>query len=453
MATKTTTTNKLTNKNKGLLIGLILASLLALVFIALYFGDARGSGMLQGELDAVYSKNFYELVDNVNNAEVKLGKICASSQDDYSKKLLGELSKNCQSANNNLGGLPTGLENMQDINAFINQVGGYSQSLCDKVDKGGKLTTKDKNKLLEIYKTMQDVQNNLHKMNEKVINGYSIYEMSLKNEEDTSDFNSEITGIKTSSITYPTMIYDGPFSDSEANKKIKNLNDALVSVSKAKANIKDLYKTAADKDIVYVGETKSKFSTFDFKVMLGENTVFVQLTKQGGLPLTISGNDSSVSQKYSLADAKARAIAFMEAAGVKNMECVWYDNIEGEVYMNFAPVSSNVILYPDLVKVKVDLATGEITGYEASAYYTNHTKRNLPQATKLADEFKTQIPNGHAVESIRLVLAPIDYAEVLCYEYKTTYNDDTYYFYFNAQNGNLANILRVIETEQGSKLM
>jgi len=64
------------------------------------------------------------------------------------------------------------------------------------------------------------------------------------------------------------------------------------------------------------------------------------------------------------------------------------------------------------------------------------------------------VPSGFVVEMSRLCLAPIEYGEEkLCYEYKCLKNDITYYIYINAQNGVTENILRVVETNDGSKLM
>jgi len=64
------------------------------------------------------------------------------------------------------------------------------------------------------------------------------------------------------------------------------------------------------------------------------------------------------------------------------------------------------------------------------------------------------VPSGFVVEMSRLCLAPIEYGEEkLCYEYKCLENDITYYIYINAQNGVTENILRVVETNDGSKLM
>lgn len=54
----------------------------------------------------------------------------------------------------------------------------------------------------------------------------------------------------------------------------------------------------------------------------------------------------------------------------------------------------------------------------------------------------------------RLCLAPLDVnEEKLCYEYKCLKDDTTYYVYINAIDGTTENILRVVETEDGSKLM
>ena len=86
--------------------------------------------------------------------------------------------------------------------------------------------------------------------------------------------------------------------------------------------------------------------------------------------------------------------------------------------------------------------------------YTNHTKRNLASATYEKANVDAKIPSEYQVEMSRLCLAPIEYGEeVLCYEYKCLKDDVTYYIYINANNGTTENILRVVQTSDGSKLM
>ena len=93
-------------------------------------------------------------------------------------------------------------------------------------------------------------------------------------------------------------------------------------------------------------------------------------------------------------------------------------------------------------------------GYAASAFYTNHTSRNIGAASYDKSSADSKIPEGYNVEMSRLCLAPLDYGlEKLCYEYKCNKKDNTYYIYINAQTGVTENILRVVETTNGNKLM
>lgn len=136
------------------------------------------------------------------------------------------------------------------------------------------------------------------------------------------------------------------------------------------------------------------------------------------------------------------------------MECVWSGSLGSDTYLNLAPVENNVVLYPDLIKVKVDLSSGNILGWEASTFYTNHRSRALetPSVSKAASE--NRIPDGFKILETRLALSPLDYnREVLTNEVKAFKEGATYYFYFNAQTGNLENILKVVKTENGNLMM
>ena len=112
------------------------------------------------------------------------------------------------------------------------------------------------------------------------------------------------------------------------------------------------------------------------------------------------------------------------------------------------------MLYPDLVKVKIDLATGDVLGFEATGYYTNHTARNLPSPSISKSEVQKFIPKKYVVKNVRLALIPLEYnREVATWEVACTMGGDEYYFYYNAQTGMEENILKVIKTNNGNLLM
>ena len=124
------------------------------------------------------------------------------------------------------------------------------------------------------------------------------------------------------------------------------------------------------------------------------------------------------------------------------------------MYLNLAPVQEGVILYPDLVKVKVDLENSNVIGFDAVSYYTNHTDRNLPKPTVSVESAEEVIDESFEIKKERLVLSPLDYnREVLCFEFECVKGNATFYFYVNAQTGVQENILKVVETSDGNKLM
>lgn len=442
--------------NIGLVIALCIVSGLLIISSILWLTKMQESNDMGLTIENVYSRNFYDLVDNVNNSEVKMSKVLASNYDSYSRKLLGEISKNTNSASYNLSNLPISLNGIDETKKFVNQVSGYTSYLCDKIDRGDALTNAEVDTLEEIYNSLIILKNSLNEFNQNYISqGFNIFKNGNLLDGDYNNFTKKIQGIKASNIEYPTMIYDGPFADSMYNEKVKGLQGSLVSVDFAKQQIKQLYTDISNEDIVYKGETTGRFDTFDFEVKFSnDTTIYVQVTKTGGKFLTISGYGDSDGRNMILADAITKAKSIAKQQTGTTFDCVWSDVVGGDAYINLAPIQEQVILYPDLIKIKIDLASGNMIGYSATSYYTNHTTRNIDTATFAKASADKMIPNGYDIEMSRLCLAPLDVMEEkLCYEYKCNKDNEIYYIYINAKNGITENILRVIETNDGNKLM
>lgn len=127
---------------------------------------------------------------------------------------------------------------------------------------------------------------------------------------------------------------------------------------------------------------------------------------------------------------------------------------DGSVQFNFVPVQDEVYLYPDIVKVKVALDNGDIIGFDATAYYMNHTERKLEKPKLTEKEAEQKVNKNLKIEGRKLTLIPLESGkEVLAYEFKGTYKGDTFYVYINALNGNEEKILKVIKTEHGDLTM
>lgn len=432
-----------------LIVFTIILGIMATAFCVLYAVKRSAYSEKSTDLEKVYQRTFYDLVDNVNNAEIKLSKVLASKDNDYANRLLIEVNNNLDDAQTQLSYLPISMNGISETTKFINQLEGYTETLTK--NKNG-LSLEEKTKLKELYNAIYGIKVNLNKISSKISNGYVISNNLNHNGKDYNNFTENMRTVKQIDQEYPTMIYDGPFSESTMNKEIKGLNYETINKDEALKIVKEIFKDA--KNVQFERETNGKFQTYDFIVQNKNLNLYVQLAKQGGKLLTISaGKDEN---KENITSEKAIEIAeeFVQKLGISNMKCVWTDKLENDIYLNLAPVINNVIIYPDLIKVKVDLATGQIIGYEATTYYTNHTERNLGEATISKQQAQNQIEDKYQIESIRLALSPIEYkGEILTYEFKCKFQGSIYYIYINAKTGAEENILKVVETTSGDLLM
>ena len=114
------------------------------------------------------------------------------------------------------------------------------------------------------------------------------------------------------------------------------------------------------------------------------------------------------------------------------MSVVWSSSSSGESVVNLAPVQDGVILYPDLVKVKVDETDNSIVGFDASHYAYNHHQRII-QSPQISLQTATASVSIPPVGEGRLTLIPLrETQEVLAYEFECHQNG-TYYIYIDAR--------------------
>ncbi len=107
-------------------------------------------------------------------------------------------------------------------------------------------------------------------------------------------------------------------------------------------------------------------------------------------------------------------------------------------------------IYPDLIKLKIALDTGEITGMEAKTYLSNHTKRDIPEPKISMEEARKKINGKMEVLSSGLAIIPTNYnKEIFCYEFKGKLNDKDFLVYINAETGEEEDILMIIDTPNG----
>ena len=141
---------------------------------------------------------------------------------------------------------------------------------------------------------------------------------------------------------------------------------------------------------------------------------------------------------------------FLRSHGIDNMKETYYLKESGIVTINYAYEQDGVVVYPDLIKLKVALDDGEVLGMETSGYLNNHTKRDTSKVKISKEQAKADLNKNLEITSEGLAIIPTEWkTEILCYEFKGKINDTDFLVYINAETGREENILVIIDTPNG----
>lgn len=441
---------------------IITVSLLVVVVMALsiYLVQTKTAlGDTSASLENLYQRSFYDLVNNVNNMEVGVSKLLISNDSTSQQKLMSELKQQTSDVEENLSLLPVEIETLAETTKFMNHLNGYCTSLITYKD--GKMEASDLKNMNKIHTGLKQIKNELNEVSKRIMAGAKISDnMGFGGGKKFSD---NFTSFTADTIEFPSLIYDGPFSESTEQKTIKGLPQTTLTQDECEKKILDLFDEVTE--LNFAGETKSAFETYDFVVKKDNVEYFVQVTKRGGFLLTmsanVSGDDKETSSGITLDEGKSEeknyakvAQDFAEKLDLKNMQPVWSASSEEIAYVNLAPIDDGVVLYPDLIKAKVDLDTMKIIGWEASSYAYNHHEREDLVAQLTKTEARKLVSSELKVDTQKLCVIPLDYVgETLAYEFAGTFDGYQYYLYIDAYTGDQVRVLRVVQTDQGNLIM
>ncbi len=419
----------------------------------MYFGKVNEANDYKSKLEYVYQQNFYELVDNVNNIESNLSKLTVSTNASQQNDYLSKVSTLANNAQNNISVLPIEHNAINETITYLNQLGGYTSTLQQELISQKNIDMDQMSQLDDLLTTSKTVKQELNKLSVLISsNDYSITDNLSDPNQNASKFNNEWANFNNGTIEYPQLIYDGPFSDSVIHKEIKGLSDK--ELTEAEVNVK-LRQWFDESSIKYIGKTSGgDFDTYNYTLTDGTNEYYAQVSVRDGILLQLNSGQESNEQNYTEEECCVLALQFAKNLGLENMEVVWDTESDNFTYVNLAPTQSDVILYPDEIKVKVSNSTGKVIGWEAKSWAYNHTVRKNLEPSITSAEAQKSVASSMDVRTTKLTVIPNEFTgETLCWEFMCAYEGSTYYVYIDAKTGLQTQILKVIETDDANLLM
>lgn len=437
---------------KGLVTAVIALSVCSLTLLAVLTVFLITPSKDSKALESVYQKSFYDIIEQVDNIDLNMSKALASKDTGAIQNYLTQVAINSELCENDIQTLPLQDEYRFYTAKLVNQIGDYAKHLNKKIIDGQGLSSQDEQSFRTLYEHNKQLKQSLYQMQEKMRGDFSFKEVaSLKKGSVVLKGFEQLQNLSTE---YPELIYDGPFSDGLDNREVKGVSGSKITCAEAVDIFKGIFNDYSLENVKLNGDVNSIIPAYAVSGERDGEVLYAQITKTGGHLLEFSYAGSCKSVEFSEDYVIEKATEFLSGLDLNNFKPVWI-NLANNVYtINFAYYQDGVIVYADLIKVRVCAETGMVIGIESSSYLINHTEREIGSPTITKAQAQEYLLKDITIESTTLCLVPIgNSSEKLCYEICGDYDNEQYYVYIDANTGRQVQMFKVISSSQGKSLL
>jgi len=393
-----------------------------------------------------------QLADACRNINETLEKQLYANSPDMQKNLAVKLYEQASAAKAALARLPLEKQQLDNTYKFLSQIGNYSLSVSKKLDGDSTVSAQDYENISKLYDFSQQLSQDMWELENSVMSG----EIDLRDtklqmgQSETPSMTDGFSDFEESFDDYPSLIYDGPFSDNIMEKKPKMTSGAAEVTEKQALERCSIALNMSTGDLSRSVEVGGRMPGWCFSNESG--SVSCEVTSSGGYISYFLKGRTVGEEKLSREQALQSARKFLDYLGILSMKTTYYDIADGVMTINYAYSDLGTCVYTDLVKVSVAMDSGEIVGYDARGFLVNHTKRTYPK--KLFSKLRAQekVSPQLQITGSQLCVIPTDsLGEKLCYEFRCkAKNGRNVLVYINAETGEEQQILLLVETPTGT---
>lgn len=439
---------------------IIVALSVALAFALIWAGMSTKSANALGiSNENNYNRAFHEMVGHVEQVNNLLSKAQLAKDDAQMAKLSSDIFRESTAAKACLGQLPTSQVQLDNTSKFLSQVGDYTYVLAQNMINGQEPSDEDYEHLQSMNEYAQSLTETLLEIESKIGSGEikisdGSNRVKIRETEASAaggGILEDLQNVEKSFEEYPSLIYDGPFSEHIENREPALLkNESDISQEEA-LNRAEAFLGDRGNGLIFTGLSENtQIPVYMFTKSTDDEQVSISITRKGGFVLSYITNRAVGEEQLDINAATEKAAAFLQENGFYSMQSSYFDKSGGVATINFAFVQDNITCYSDLVKVKVALDTGDIVGLESNGYVMNHTERELSAPKLTMEEARGFVSTRLEVSGTKMALVPKDsMREVLCYEFKGAFLGKNFLVYVNADNGREEEIFILLESEEG----
>ncbi|WP_070121160.1 germination protein YpeB [Bacillus marinisedimentorum] len=393
-----------------------------------------------------YQRAFHDLAYQIDLLHDKIGTTLAMNSRQQLSPSLAEVWRITSEAHNDVGQLPLALLPFNKTEEFLSDIGDFSYKTAIRDLEKEPLTDKEYSTLEQLYSQAADIQGELRKVQHMVIENnlrWMDVELALATNEGEMKDNTIIDGFKTVEKNVEGYSEaDFSVTSTSMNKKddkFKDLKGKMVSEQKAEKIAKDYLGIDGDTKAKVTEGGKGADNGF-YSVTLKNDRenidVSMDITKKGGYPIWILQNRTLGEPKISLNKAAEKAGGFLKEHKFENLDLFESAQYDKQGVFTFVSRMDKVRIYPETVKMKVALDTGDVIGFSAEDYLLSHQQREIPEPAIPEKEALAKVnPKVKVMETRQAIILNDLGEEVLVYEIMGTIKNDTYRIFINAENG------------------
>ena len=364
-------------------------------------------------LAAERERSLAELSEAIDAIGVNLQKSLYTSEGKRLSEAGSELYRLSTVAKDSLSEITEENEETETIFRFLSQVGDYTSYLSEK----DKLSKKEAEQLSALYDYAEKLSKEIGYLASGYYDGEISFEKAagnLQSEEESLDFLSSFSDAEQALGDYPTLLYDGPFSDSILHREALGVKNQREITKEEGKKIASEILGVKPSELREEADRKSALSLYCYSK--GEK--FIGITKKGGFLCYMTNPDFAKEATISADEAIKRGSAFLESHGFDGMANTYYFTYDDVCTVNFAYRKSGITYYADLIKVSVSLDTGEVVAFDSEGYLMNHRERTLPKGTVSEADCRKAVSSALQITDVSSAVIPLKTGkEKLCFEY------------------------------------
>ncbi len=437
----------MTKRGKIRALTLLMAVFLTLCGLWADAGFALASS--QTELEYSYRRALGDLTDHVSAMRSVLQKAPYVNTPTMQNAVSAELLEQSGSAKSALAILPFPQEKTEKISQFLSQTGSYALSLSRHAAAGQSQGESD----LEILTVLEEYAGTLSEALQKTqarvdtedisISGLKRLLRNVEAEAAQPAFSDEFDEAAEAFAQFPALLYDGPFSD-HIQRRTPLFLEGMPEIDRQEAARKAAeFLHCAPEELEFQGEAGTQLPVFSFT----GNDSHITVTKAGGQIAYFKKAGPISEAKLDYTDALTEACRMLKELGIHEFRETYYVSSDNLCTINFAgtaPFSDDsfdpgeeIVCYPDLIKVTIELQEGGMVEYDAAGYLMNRHDRQLSPPALSAREAAQSLSPRLTVESSQPAIIPSPgLEEILCWEFRcTAENGRTFLVYINGETG------------------